>query len=403
MSAPPYNPLRELGPATRNRIYAELQEKTPVYWSPIHAAWILTRYADVNAILQHPNALALDGLQFVRSISERGKLDLSGLLAFLSSIALFTRPPSHEPLRHLLAQAVSGIWRLNLPERLGGYADRLLEMGEHNGVIDLAAGYGKALALFVIGSFLGIPEDDLQELSGLATDLVAVFERAVPSIGTLIKLNNCATALLDYFSQLINLRRQCYGDDGVSLISRLADTKLGCSTQELAGYCAFFFMAAEETTAAAISESALLLLELPELRAQLSRDASRVPNAVRELLRLISPVQYVARQMTVDIRVRDQPLRAGQAILLMLGAANRDPAAFPNPHLPNLDRPGPETLVFAAGPYRCIGAQLATFEVEVAMRKLLEHPNIQLSTRSPVWHVRTNIAPLKELQAHFVQ
>jgi pimeloyl-[acyl-carrier protein] synthase len=396
-----YDPLRELDPANREGIYAELREKTPVYWSSVHGAWILTRYADVSAILRHPDALPLSVLPFVQSLCQRGNLDLSSLLGFRSSLSLLMGPPRHDAVRPVLAQALAGIRRLNLPELLERRADLLLESGERDGSIDLAEGYGRALALFVIGSFLGIPEEDLPELSGLAVGLIAIFERTLQSVSALIRLNKCAAALQDYFARQIALRRQNLAEDGTSLLVRLADERLGCSSEELAGYCTFFFIAAEETTSAAISGAALLLLQRPALRAQLAGDPSRLSHAVRELLRLVSPVQYVGRQLRVDIQVAGQFIRAGEPILLMLGAANRDPAAFPNPDEPELGRTGPEALVFAAGPYRCIGAQLATFEVEVAVRKLLARPRLQLSPQAPIWIDRRNIAPLKRLQADF--
>lgn len=396
------DPLTELRPSNRGSIYAELRERTPVHWSSTHAAWVLTRYADVSAILRHPDAQALDGISFIESLCRRGGLDLSGLLGFLSSVSLFTRPPRHEAVRRLLSQALAGIRQMNLPQMLEGRADRLLASGEREGSIDLANGYGKALALFVIGSFLAIPEEDIPELSGVAGDLLAVFERTLASVSTLIKLNERATFFIDYFSRLIGLRRREPGADGMSLIVRLADEQLGCSDQELAGYCTFFFIAAEETTAAAISGAALHVLQRPALRLQLTNRASLVPQAVRELLRLVSPVQYVSRQLRSDIEISDQLIRAGEPIILMLGSANRDPAAFHDPDEIDLDRKGPESLVFATGPYRCTGAQLATFEVDLALRKLLEKPGLQLSPHPPVWSERMNIAPLVHLPAYFV-
>lgn len=398
----PDDPLREICPANRDRIYAELREGMPVYWSSFFAAWVLTRYADVIKIIRHPDALASELAPFVRSLAQRGKLDLSNLIEVCSAISFLTRPPRHEAVRRLLTQALAGIWRMNLPKLLERRADLLLNNGERAGSIDLASDYGRALALFVIGTFLGVPEDDLPELSALARDLMEVFERIVPSLRTLIKLDNCGAALIDYFADLITSRRQNLGDDGASLMLRLADEHLGCSDRELAAYCTFFFIAAEETTASAISGAALILLQHPSLRARLSRDPARLPHAVRETLRLVSPVQYVTRELRVDANLEGQLVRAGDRIALMLGAANRDPAVFPNPDEPDLDRTGPESLAFAAGPYRCIGAQLATFEVELAVRKLLERPHIRLSLQSPVWTDRMNVAPLLKLQASFV-
>lgn len=401
MSTLALDPIRGLGPTNRERIYAEIRERMPVYWSPVHTAWILTRYADVSTILKHPDALALDAMPFLESLCKRGNLDLSSLLGFCSSLSLLTRPPRHEAVRRMLAQALGGIRRMSLPELLERRADRLLDCGERNGSIDLASGYGRALALFVIASFLGVPEDDVPELSGLSFDLMAVFEGTLMSVSTLTRLDQRAGALMRYFERLLDARRLTPADDGASLIVRLADEQLGCTMKELAGYCTFFFIAAAETTSEAIAGAALVLLEHSALRAQLRADTSRIPQAVRELLRLVSPVQYVARQLRFDGEVAGQPIRAGDRILLMLGAANRDPVAFPDPDEPLLNRTGPEPLAFAAGPYRCIGAQLATFEIEVAVRKLLERPGIRLSAQPPVWTDRMNIAPIKRLEACF--
>jgi cytochrome P450 len=401
MPTPAYDPLSELSPANRGRIYAELREERPVYWSSFHAAWVLTRYADVKAIFYDPDSLAPDGVSFLQSVSRRGNLDLSDLIAACSSISFFIRPPKHDAIRRLLAQSIGSAWRLNLPELLKRRADLLLDCGEREGSIDLAGGYGKALALFVIGSFLGIPEEDLPQLGEMALGMNALFERNVPSVNSLIALNKFAGSLMDYFGGLIALRRQNPGVDGISLMVRMADEQLGCSEEQLAGYCTFFFVAAEETTAASISGAALLLLQHPALRARLTSDPSLVPHAVRELLRLVSPVQFVARQMRVGSQVADQLIPADERVMLMLGAANRDPAAFPNPDEIDLYRSGPEPLVFGAGPYRCIGAQLATFEVDVAVRTLLERPQLRLSPQSPAWIDRMNIAPLRRLQANF--
>lgn len=395
-----HDPLRELGPATRDRIYAELREQMPVYRSSVFAAWVLTRYADVTKVLRHPDALALEMASFLQSVSQRGNLDLSSLIQFCSSVSLLTRPPRHDVVRRVLTQALGRIWRMNLPDLLERRADQLLAAGERDGSIDLACGYGGPLARFVIGTFLGVPEHDLPQLAVLARDLIVVLERTYSSMSTLIKLNRSAAALIDYFVGLIALRRQNSRDDGTSLMVKLADEQLGCSDQELAGFCTFFFIAAEETTAASISGAALILLQHPSLRAQLFSDSSRLPQAVGEMLRLMSPVQFVARKLHSDVNLGGQLVRAGDPIVLMLGAANRDPAAFPNPDEIELNRNGPESLVFVVGPYRCIGAQLATFEIELAIRKLLERPHIRLS-QAPVWADRMNIAPLLQLQACF--
>lgn len=93
-------------------------------------------------------------------------------------------------------------------------------------------------------------------------------------------------------------------------------------------------------------------------------------------------------------------IRAGDPVLLMLGAANRDPAVFSRPDELVFGRMGPEPLVFGAGAYRCIGAQLASFEAELAIRKILQRPDLHLAGE-PTWSARTNVVPLTRLPAVF--
>jgi pimeloyl-[acyl-carrier protein] synthase len=184
---------------------------------------------------------------------------------------------------------------------------------------------------------------------------------------------------------------------------RLADEALGCSDRELAGHCAFFFIAASESTAAAIAASVHEVLRRPALRAELAARPQSLPAMTRELVRLASPIQYVVRQMTSDIEVGGQQIAAGEPIFLMLGAANRDPAAFPHPDEPDpaLERARP--VDFAAGPYRCVGSALALLEVETAIRTLLRYPRLTLTDEAPVWAGRLNIDPLQRLAATISQ
>ncbi len=395
------DPLQGLRATNRDGIYRQLREQMPVYRSTVHSAWVVTRYVDVSGVLKHPDALALEVMPYLQELCKRGGLRLPSLLGFYASLSLLTRPPRHDVLRRVLAQALGGIWRMNLPQLLAQRADHLLDAGQLEGRIDLAEGFGRALALFVIGTFLGIPEEDLPMLSSLAADFMAVFERIVPSVRVMSELDRCAGELTGYFAPLLSARRRSPREDGLSMIVRLADQHFGPSDEELAQNCLFFFIAAEETTSAAISSAALILLERPALRARLSTDASLHKGAVLEFLRLASPIQYVARQLRVDIELGGQVIRAGEPIMLMLGAANRDPAVFADPDEPVIERSGPRSLAFAVGPYSCVGAQLATLEVEVAVQKLLERPNLHLSAAAPVWSDRMNIAPLLQLQASF--
>ncbi|HSZ73448.1 MAG TPA: cytochrome P450 [Rhizomicrobium sp.] len=390
-----------LHPANRAAVYGQLLSEMPSYWSTLHSSWILTRYSDVSAVMRNPQAMALDAVPFLGSLSQRSGIDLSRLLSFLSSLLLLMRPPRHDAVRKLLAQVLGNFRRTSLPALLEARAERLLASGAREGSIDLAAGYGQTLALFAIGTILGLPEEDLGALGAISNEFMEVFERRLPSVSRLIELNRQVTALMEYFERLIARRRRESGEDGLSTLVRLSDSELACNDEELAGFCTFFFIAGEETTRAGISEAMLMLLERPALRAQLSAQPEKIPGAAREFIRLASPVQYVVKEMGADLQVDSLTIRTGEPVILMLGAANRDPAVFPNPNEPDPDRNGPESVAFAVGPYRCVGAQLATFEIDLAVRKLLAWPGLRLSSEQPVWVERMNIAPLRHLMANY--
>lgn len=395
------DPLLRLDASNRHEIYAELRARSPVHRSAVLPGWVLTRYADVHGVLRHPDALALDVMPFLESLCLRGGLRFDHLLKFCRSLSLLTRQPGHEGVRGMLGHALAGIRSADLAMVLDRRTEELLNAGAARGSMDLAEGYGRTLALFVIGTYLGIPEEDIPRLSALARDFMEVFECTVPSLRTLASLDGNAAALTDYFARLLAARRKEPGRDGISMIVRYADAHMQSSDDELAQNCLFFFIAAEETTSAAISAAALLLLERPGLCARLRSEPTLMKAAALELLRLSSPIQYVARQLAVDIDLHGRQIRAGEPIILMLGAANRDPAAFPAPDEPLLDRSGPKPLTFAAGPYTCLGAQLAAFEVETAIRKLIERRELRLSPASPIWSARMNVAPLQRLEALF--
>jgi cytochrome P450 len=396
------DPLGRLNAHNRYEIYDQLRDRFPVYRSAVHQSWFLTRYSDVSAALRDPDALAPDTPDYLRMLGERGGLDLRSLIEFVSSLSLFNRPPRHDALRRVLANALAGTRAPQFAARIDQKAKALLLAAAQKGEIDLASGFGRALALFVIGSFLGIPDDDISRLGELAHDLTELFERRLPSVRTVTTLNARAGSMADYFVGLIASRRRSPGDDGLSLIMHLAEESLNCSDRELAGFCTFFFMAAEETTSGAIASACQMTLTDDALRTRLTRESALIPNAAREFLRLVAPVQYVGRQFRSDKAIGGSTVPAGEQVFLMLGAANRDSGAFPAPDVCDLGRNGPEYLSFASGPYRCLGAQLATMEVEIALRNLLACPkDIRLSSEAPVWSARMNIAPLLKLKAEF--
>jgi|SRR5215469_10015569 len=395
------DPLSSFAPHQRADAYKRLLAGPPVYWSSVQAGWVLSRYADVSAMLHHPDALVLKVAPFIAEVGKRGNIDIADLHAFSASLSLLMRPPHHDKTRRLLAQVLGNFRRTELPAQLEAKARQLLEEGARNGSINLGAGYGRALPMFVASFILGIPESDHHEIDGACAALIGTFDRLFPSLSQMKALNGVAGTMMRYFERLIAQRRRSPGDDGLSRMIELSSAENLCSDRELAGFCSFFFIAAVETTASAIACGARMLVDRPELAEGLRRDASLLPAFASEILRLSSPVQYVAREAGRDFHIGGHSIPAGAGIVLMLGPANRDPEAFPSPDELNLDRTGPEPLAFAAGPYRCIGSHLATFEIQLAAKELLAWPQLRLSSETLVWSDRLNVARLDRCIANF--
>jgi len=123
-----------------------------------------------------------------------------------------------------------------------------------------------------------------------------------------------------------------------------------------------------------------MLLGLPEVRRELGRNPSRWPAAIEELMRLVSPNQFIRRQALEDVVLGDQTIRAGDALLLILAAANRDPEAFPEPDRFIFDRPNRQNVALGHGIHYCLGAPLARLEGRIALQTVFERwPTIRQS------------------------
>ena len=129
-------------------------------------------------------------------------------------------------------------------------------------------------------------------------------------------------------------------------------------------------IAGHQNSTSWIGNGAAMLLGLPEVRAELARDPSRWPAAIEELMRLVSPNQFIRRQAREDIDVGDQTIRAADALLLILAAANRDPEAFPEPDRFVFDRPNRQNVALGHGIHYCLGAPLARLEGRIALHCL---------------------------------
>jgi cytochrome P450 len=202
----------------------------------------------------------------------------------------------------------------------------------------------------------------------------AILERVPDDHSTPQPAREAAALMRAYFEEQIAARRRSGvgGGDLVSVLLRGRVDGEPLTGEELVGHCYLLFIAGNATTAALIGNGTLVLARHPAERARLAADAGLGEQAVEELLRFESPVQNMGRTTTRELDLHGTTIPEGSRVLLLIGAANRDPRAFDEPDRLDLGRRIRRHLAFGEGIHHCLGARLARLEGRIALRTLVE-------------------------------
>jgi pimeloyl-[acyl-carrier protein] synthase len=285
-----------------------------------------------------------------------------------------------------------GRYRAIIAERAAALIDQVAPAGS----MDLVAGFAQPLPFAVINDVLGVPPDDRDWLGEALAALNRGFARQRDSDRTAVQAaSDAAGQLLSYFAGLLDRRTAQPADDLMTaLAARHADAE---DRQDLAANCIFFVLAGHQTTTTLLTLGTHLLCTHPETQAALQRDPGRWPAAVEEMLRLITPTTFTGVTPRTDADIHGVACPAGQPRLLFLAAANRDPAAFPDPDRFDISRNPNPHLSFSAGAHFCLGAPLARMHGEVALSTLFTRlPGLAVLTPPDI----TASVPTRQI-AHF--
>jgi cytochrome P450 len=192
-----------------------------------------------------------------------------------------------------------------------------------------------------------------------------------------------ARELADYFLRLIRRKEEAPGDD---LVSRIIEEHIRpghLSREDFAEIGAMILRAGHDTTSNMIGLGTLILLEHPEQAAAVRNDPDVVPGAVEELLRFVSPVQFLPRRVALeDVAIGDVVIREGDGVFALNPAANRDPAVFPDPDTFDVHRDASHHVAFGFGIHQCLGQILARLELQVVLPLLLQRlPNLRIAAK----------------------
>lgn len=343
-------------------VYARLRRLAPVHRAPSGMVF-LTGYEDCVTLTRSP-AFHAQGPQWMDAVNPAWR-EHPGQVATVESL-LFRDPPDHTRLRRL----VGGTFTIRRLEALRGDVVRLVgdaldaiaDAGGDGSAVNLHEILSATLPISVIGALVGVPSEDWPLLRRWMTAMMQIVEMTT-SAQIMDAADDGARRLTDYFAALVAERRAHPREDLASALVAVADDDETLTGTELLQTLILLFMAGVDTMVNHLANGTQALLAHPDQLAALRADPALAPSAVEEMLRYDAPIQIIGRVSGEPVRLGGLDVPAGTLAIGLLGAANRDPARFPDPDAFDITRsPGSIVLSFGGGMHYCLGAPLARLE-----------------------------------------
>jgi cytochrome P450 len=363
VAQPRFNPVHPRVHADPYPTYRQMREQSPVHWHDSLQVWFLSRYAEVEDVLRDSrfsSAHALQGRE-------------------LQSSMLFSDPPEHDRLRSLVSKEFTSRVVTKLRPAIQTIVNNLLSACSRHGEMEFVSQFAYPLPLTTIAELLGVPAGDQVRLKDWAADLAYSVEPVVAD-DVRERVHLAKEAMYHYLAGLAFERRRDPGEDLISALVTVQERTDRLSENELMALGTLLLVAGHLTTANLLSAGLLALIQHPAELARLRAEPGLIGTAVDELLRYTSPTQFIGRRALADVEVGGERIEAGQLVVAMIGAANRDPGVFRDPDQLDLGRHPNPHLAFGRGPHFCLGAPLAKLEGQVALMDVIERfPRLRLT------------------------
>ena len=371
------------------RWYRRLQIKDAVHRSRLFNGWILSKYADVDAVLRDHKRFANDS-----NNASDNPLDAQDIP---TRSMLYRDPPDHTRLRSLVSKAFTPRSIDALRPRVEMIVDELLDSVGDAESFDVIDALAYPLPVIVIAEMLGIPPEDRDRFRGWSNDVAHSLE-PLQSEEDSRRAQRSVEELREYLSAIIEQRRLQPRDDLISALTAAEDEGDKLTHEELLLTLVLLLVAGNETTKNLIGNGLLALLRHPDELKKLRENPDLIEPAIDELLRLDSPVQIDGRTALEDVMIGGKQVKRGQRVVLLIGAANRDPDVFSDPDRLDLSREAKNHISFGRGIHHCLGAPLARIEGQIAFRKLIERfPDIRLD-ETPQFRNQVVLRGMKSLR-----
>jgi cytochrome P450 len=347
--------------------YRQLRESSPVLHNPRAGCWMLFDHASVRRALT-------DHATFSSRAHQNGAEPFDWMI--------FHDPPRHARLRNLVLKAFTPGIISSLEPRILEISSSLLDALGKTPEFDAATQFAMPLPMTVIAELLGIPARDrarFQTWADATLGLALTLTGGDAGLAAAERYGAASLEMTEYLADVLSARSSSESPASDSANDRLL-CRLACaeiegerlSSSEILGFFQLLLLAGSETTSNLIGNTLICLLDHPDQRDLLQYRPELLPSAIEESLRFRSPVQMVFRQTVRDVELHGQRIPAGQLVLALLGAANRDPNEFDQPDRFDITRHPNPHLAFGHGIHFCLGAALGRLEATVALRQFLK-------------------------------
>lgn len=388
-------------------VYAYLREHDPVHWNPMFNCFCLTRYDDVNMVFSDHKRFSSDiwsgAAEFLGLENEESSRYLNQIIPFLAYNLQGMDPPGHTRQRTLMMKTFTPRMIESYRPAVQKLVDELIEQHLAEGQMDLVADLAYPLPSNVILDILNIPRSGrpyIRASNEAINEFVATILFTGPQVWP--RLAGVFAEVTAYLKGLIAERRKNPGEDLLTKMVLAEENGDMLSEDEIVIATNFLLFAGHETTANLIGVGMYHLLQNPGQLEQLRRDPSRIPAAVEELLRYVSPVHMLARRTLQEVTIRGVTIPPESSIYLLVGAANRDSEKFADPEKLDINRPAVRSLGFGYGIHFCLGAALARLEGQVAFETILRRlPNLRIVGDTPLFRPNYFLRGLLSLPVAF--
>ena len=381
--------------------YDDMRQADPIFKNPGmsgHPIWFVTSY-DLGVEVLRDHKRFIKRWQNTLTEEELAQQQVHPLSAMLDDHLLNLDPPDHTRIRSLVNKVFTGRRVERLRPRIQQIADDLIDDMLTQDEADLIEAFAFPLPITVIAELLGVPSSDRDKFrvwSNAAIQPTLTEEEWQHTVPLLMEF-------MTYLSDMFRERKRAPREDLISDLLAVEEAGDSLSMNELYAMIFLLLVAGHETTVNLIANGTLALLQHPEQLAQLKANPSQMAQAVEELLRYDAPVERsLTRFVAEDMQFHGAELKKGELVIVVLGAANRDPAHFDCPAHLDINREPKQNkhLSFGMGIHYCLGAPLARAEGEIALNTLLSRlPNLRLNAPvdTLVWRENPIIRGVEQL------